>query len=87
MTEALSIEALRGVMTTRRIVGLALVALGMVVLLWGGVFWTDKDTVLDVGSLEVTSESREGVAIPSVIGAIALIGGIVLVLIPNRRPA
>ena len=74
-------------MTARRIVGLAFVALGMVVLLWGGVFWTKEETVLDAGPLEVTSESREGVQIPSVVGAIALIAGIVLVLIPNRRPA
>ena len=38
-------------MNGRRVVGLVLVAVGMIVLLWGGVFWTDRDTVLDAGPL------------------------------------
>lgn len=74
-------------MSGRRIVGLALVAIGIVALLWGGVFWTDRDTVIDAGPIEVTAEDREGVRIPPVLGAVALIGGVVLVLLPARRRA
>lgn len=72
-------------MTTRRIVGFVLVVVGIVALVWGGVFWTDRDTVLDVGPLEVTTEEREGVRLPPVVGAIALIGGIILLVAPERR--
>ena len=72
-------------MGLRRIVGLLLIALGIVALVWGGVFWTDRDTVLDAGPLEVTTENREGVALPPILGAIALIGGIVLLVLPERR--
>ena len=71
----------------RQVVGLVLVALGLVALLWGGIFWTDRDTVIDAGPLEVTTEEREGVAVPPVLGAIALIAGIALVVIPRRRRA
>ena len=72
-------------MSGRRIVGLALVAIGLVSLLWGGVFWTDRDTVIDAGPLEVTTEEREGLQVPPALGAIALIGGVLLVLLPARR--
>jgi hypothetical protein len=51
---------------------------------WGGVFWTDRDTVIDAGPLEITTEEREGVALPPVLGVLALVGGIVLLAIPRR---
>jgi hypothetical protein len=66
-------------------IGLALVVLGIVALVWGGVFWTDRDTVIDAGPLQVTTEEREGVAFPPVLGIIALIGGIALLAIPERK--
>lgn len=72
-------------MTTARIVGSVLVVLGIVALVWGGVFWTDRDTVIDAGPLKVTTENREGLPVPPIVGALALIGGIVLLVIPARK--
>lgn len=72
-------------MSGRRVVGLVLVALGIIALVWGGVFWTDRDTVLDAGPLEVQTEEREGFAVPPVLGIITLVGGILLLAIPDRR--
>ena len=69
----------------RRIIGLVLVAIGIVALLWGGIFWTDEETVLDVGSLEVTADQREGVAIPPIVAGLLLVAGIALVLVPTRK--
>jgi drug/metabolite transporter (DMT)-like permease len=74
-------------MTTKRIVGLALIVIGIVALVWGGVFWTDRETVIDAGPLQVTADEREGVALPPILGVIALIGGIVLLVVPDRRRA
>ena len=71
-------------MTARRIVGLVLVVLGIVALVWGGVFWTDRETVIDAGPLEVTTEEREGLRVPPIVGVIALIGGVVLLIAPAR---
>ena len=71
----------------KRIVGLVLVVIGIVALVWGGVFWTDRDTVLDAGPLEVQTEEQEGVALPPVLGILALVGGIVLLAVPSRRRA
>ena len=72
-------------MSPRRIIGLTLVALGMVILLWGGVFWTDRDTIVNTGALEVQTKARRGVALPPIVGGVVLVSGIILVLIPSRR--
>ncbi len=74
-------------MTTRRIAGLVLLVIGLVALIAGGVFWTDRETVVDAGPLQITADEREGVAIPPIVGIIALIGGIALLAIPERRRA
>jgi hypothetical protein len=72
-------------MSARRIIGLVLVIVGIVALVWGGVFWTDRDTVVDAGPLEVQTEETEGFALPPVLGILAIVGGAVLMLVPDRR--
>ena len=72
-------------MMTRRIVGAVLLAIGILSLAWGGVFWTNRDTVIDAGPLEVTTAEREGVPVPPALAAVALLGGIVLFVWPARR--
>ena len=72
-------------MSVRRIVGLALVIAGTVVLFRGGVFWTERDKIVDAGPIEVTRSQREGVKVPPLVGGTVLVGGIVLVILPDRR--
>jgi len=72
-------------MSAKRIAGLALIVVGIVVLVWGGVFWTDRDTVVDAGPLEITTSEREGFSLPPILGVIALVGGIALLVIPSRK--
>ena len=72
-------------MKGRQIVGGVLVAVGVIVLVWGGLFWTDRDTVIDAGPLEVQTAEREGVAVPPIIGGVILVAGLVLLLVPSRR--
>ena len=74
-------------MSAKRIVGAILVTIGMVSLLWGGVFWTQRETILDAGPIEVTTEEREGFALPQAVGVLSLVGGIVLLVVPDRRRA
>jgi uncharacterized membrane protein HdeD (DUF308 family) len=72
-------------MAAQRVVGIVLIIVGIVALVWGGVFWTERDTVLDAGPIEIATERREGVSLPPILGIISLIGGIALVAIPARR--
>jgi hypothetical protein len=72
-------------MSPRKIVGLVLIVVGIVALAFGGVFWTNEKTVLDAGPIEVTTSEREGVRLPPLVGGLALVGGILLLVLPDRR--
>ena len=72
-------------MTATRIIGAILVIVGLVGLLWGGVFWTREKTVLDIGPVEARAQEREGVPISPIIGGVILAAGVVLLLVPARR--
>ena len=74
-------------MTLRRIVGVVLIVFGLVAFAYGGFFWTRREKVIDAGPVQVTREKHEGIPLPPVLGAIALIGGIVLVALPGRSRA
>lgn len=74
-------------MTPRRIVGFVLLVVGFAALLSGGVFWKQKEKVLDAGPLEVTRERHRGFSVPPVVGGLIVVAGIVLLVLPQRsRP-
>jgi hypothetical protein len=72
-------------MTIRRIAGVVLLVLGLVALAYRGFGFTDRDTVVDVGPLEVTREDREFIPVPPLLGVAAVIGGAALIFVPGRR--
>ena len=72
-------------MAAARTVGIILVVIGIVALVWGGISWTREETVVDLGPLEATAETRETIPLPPVLGGIALVAGIALLVIPARR--
>jgi uncharacterized membrane protein YidH (DUF202 family) len=74
-------------MTVRYVIGSLLVVIGLVSLLMGGFRWTQQKTVIDVGPLKATTEEHKTLPIPPVVGALALVGGIVVLVVPIRRRA
>ena len=62
-----------------------LVVLGVIGLLYAGITYTKRDEVLDAGPVQVEVRTRERIPIPPVVGAIALVGGVVLILKSPRR--
>ena len=72
-------------MTVRYVIGGLLVVIGLVSLLLGGFRWTQQKTVIDVGPVKATTEEHKAVPIPPLVGGLALVGGIVLLVVPTRR--
>ena len=72
-------------MTAARIAGMVLIVLGLVGILWGGFSFTREKTVVDVGPFKATTQERETIPFPPVAGAIALVAGVVLLVLPARR--
>jgi hypothetical protein len=67
------------------IVGIILIVLGVIGLAVGGFSFTRKEKVIDLGPIEATADKKESVPIPPVLGAVALISGVVLVAVGSRR--
>jgi hypothetical protein len=67
------------------IVGIVLIVLGVIGLAVGGFSFTRKEKVIDLGPIEATADKKESVPIPPVLGAVALISGVVLVAVGSRR--
>lgn len=74
-------------MNFSRIVGVILVVIGVVSLITGGINYTRTRKVVDIGPLEATTEERERIPLPPILGGIALVGGIALIAVGTRRTA
>jgi hypothetical protein len=66
--------------------GIILLVVGVLALAYQGFTYTTQKKVLDVGPIQATKEEHHTVPIPPILGALALIGGVV-VLIADRRTA
>jgi hypothetical protein len=64
--------------------GIILLVLGVLALAYQGFTYTTQKKVLDVGPIQATKQERHTVPIPPILGAVALIGGVV-VLMSDRR--
>lgn len=68
-----------------KIAAIALIVLGVIALAYGGITYTSREKVLDIGPIEATAEKRETIPLPPILGAAALVGGIVLLFVGSRR--
>jgi uncharacterized membrane protein YdcZ (DUF606 family) len=70
-------------MNTKSIVAVLLVTLGIVVLAYSGITFTTPGKPVDFLGLHI--ETTHSHFIPPVVGALALVGGIVLLVVKPRR--
>jgi uncharacterized membrane protein YidH (DUF202 family) len=71
-------------MSVRNVIALVLIVIGILALAYQGFSYTTRKRVLDVGPIQTTREEHHTVSLPPVLGAMALVGGIV-VLLTGRR--
>jgi hypothetical protein len=66
-------------------IGIILIVAGSIALIYGGFSYTKNREVVDLGPLEITTSEQKTFPVPAVVGAAALIGGIVLLVSGMRR--
>ena len=74
-------------MKSMTIVGTALIVLGLVALVYQGITYTSRETVLDVGPLHATADRQKTLPLPPVVGILAVAGGVVLLVAGLRKHA
>ena len=71
-------------MSGRTWLGVALIILGIIALAYQGFSYTVPKREADLGPLHVTKEEKHTVPLPPILGALALIGGIAVVITDRR---
>lgn len=68
----------------RRVIALVLIALGVLWLAYGSVSFMRRETIVDLGGVEVSREKRERIPLSPIAGGILLVSGIALLAVPVR---
>ena len=72
-------------MSTKTIIAIILIAVGVVVFTYQGITYTTREKVVDLGPIQMTAEKTKIFPLPPILGAIALAGGIVLLVVGIRK--
>jgi uncharacterized membrane protein YidH (DUF202 family) len=67
-----------------KLIGVLLIVFGIVALLVGGIRYTRREKVLDIGPLQATRETHEMIPLSPIAGVVAVAGGIVLLVAGSR---
>jgi hypothetical protein len=72
-------------MRPKIIIAIILIALGIGALAYQGITYTTREKVVDLGPIQVTAEKTKTLPLPPIVGAIALVGGIVLLVMGSKK--
>ena len=67
------------------LVGVALIILGVLALAYQGITYTTREKVIDLGPLKASVDKEKTIPLPPILGALALAGGVVLVIVGARK--
>ena len=63
------------------IIGISLIALGVVALAYQGITYTSREKIIDIGPIQATHDTKKTIPLSPLLGGVALAGGLVLVII------
>ena len=67
------------------LLGIALIILGVVAFAYEGITYTTREKVIDIGPLKATVDKEKTIPLPPIVGAVALVGGIVLLMVGTKK--
>jgi len=65
--------------------GIILIVLGLFGLAWGGFTYTTTEKIVDIGPIHATREKEHSIPLPPIAGAVALIGGVALLVTGGKE--
>ena len=72
-------------MKTFTLIGIILIAIGIAAFAYQGITYTTREKVVDIGSLHMTAEKTRTIPLTPIVGALALAGGIALVVTGSKK--
>ncbi len=65
-------------------IGIVLIVVGLLGLVWGGLTYTTTEKLVDIGPIHATQEKAHNIPFPPIAGAVAVIGGVLLLVLSGR---
>jgi hypothetical protein len=62
-----------------------LIVIGIAAFAYQGLSFKTKEKAVDLGPIEVTKEKTNRIPIPPIVGAIALVGGVILLVSETKK--
>ena len=62
-----------------------LIVAGVAAIAYQGFSYTTREKVIDIGSVQVTADRTRSVPVPPILGAIAIMGGVLLLALGARK--
>ena len=72
-------------MKTYTMIGIILIVVGIAALAYQGITYTTREKVVDIGPMHMTADKTTTLPLPPIVGAIALVGGIVLLVMGSKK--
>lgn len=72
-------------MRASTLIGIILITLAVLAFGYQGITYKTAEKVVDIGPLQVTTETTKTLPIPPIVGAFALAGGIVLLVVGRKK--
>jgi hypothetical protein len=66
-------------------IGIVLIVLGLLALIYQGVTYTQRETVIDIGPIHATADQEKTLPLPPIVGVVAVAAGIALVVAGKKR--
>lgn len=67
-----------------KIAGFILVVIGIIMIAYTGFSYITKDKVVDLGPIEINAKTRHPVQWSPIVGAVLLVGGIVVIVTSKK---
>ena len=67
------------------LIGIVLIVVGVLALAYQGITYTTREKVIDIGPLKASVDKEKTIPLPPILGALALAGGVVLVIVGARK--
>ncbi len=72
-------------MKTNTVIAIVLIIVGIAIFAYQGISYTTREKIADIGPVEITADKTTTFPLPPVVGGIALVGGIVLLIMGNKK--
>jgi uncharacterized membrane protein HdeD (DUF308 family) len=72
-------------MKTNTLLGIILIVVGIIAFAYQGISYTSREKVVDLGPVHMSADRTRTIPLPPIVGAIAIIGGIVLLVTGSKK--